>query len=268
VIDADLLKFLLIPGSEGEGMKKWQRVRRIVILVLPLACGVGLATCQLGVAQASGQRVETQAAPAAEQDGPSLVIQNDSDLPDTFPHATYEFKFRAHGGVPVLHWKLEKGALPPGIKLEEDGLLHGQPERSGEFQFTVSVTDGGKPQQAVQKGFVLRVRSALSLNWKTLARVSGNRIEGTVEVANTTSDDMDLTFYVLAVAENGRATALGYQHFVLRRGTLSKELPFGETLPHGGYVVRVDAVGEVAPKNLIYRENLQTPSALQVTVGP
>ena len=67
---------------------------------------------------------------------------------------------------------------------------------------------------------------------------------------------------------NGRATAIGYQHFVLRRGTTAMELPFGETLPHGGYVVHVDAVGEVAPKNLIYRERLQTPGALQVTVGP
>src|SRR5450631_2562010 len=249
-------------------MTKVRRVRRDGGLVVGLACVLGMAACQLDVVRAGDRQAETQGAQAAPQDGPSLVIQNDSDLPDTFPHATYEFKFRAHGGVPVLHWKLEKGALPPGIKLEEDGLLHGQPERSGEFQFTVSVTDGGKPEQAVQKGFVLRVRSALSVNGKTPARVSGSRIEGTVEVANTTPDDMDLTFYVLAVAENGRATAIGYQHFVLRRGTMSKELPFGETLPHGGYVVHVDAVGEVPPKNLIYRENLQTPSALQVTVGP
>jgi hypothetical protein len=87
-------------------------------------------------------------------------------------------------------------------------------------------------------------------------------------VSNTTADDVDLTFVVMAVASDGRATAIGYQHFVLRRGTMAKELPFGETLPHGGYVVHVDAVGEVAPKNLIYRERMQTPSALQVTVGP
>jgi hypothetical protein len=55
---------------------------------------------------------------------------------------------------------------------------------------------------------------------------------------------------------------------VLRRGTLDMELPFGETLPHGGYVVHVDAVGEVAAKNLIYREYLETPGPLQVMVGP
>jgi len=145
--------------------------------------------------------------------------------------------------------------------------VHGQPLRSGEFQFTLSVTENGNREKAVQKGFVLRVLSALTLNWKTPPRVDGNRIEGSVEVSNTSSDDMDLTFVAMAVASNGRATAIGYQHFVLQRGTIAMELPFGETLPYGGYVIHVDAVAEVAPKNLIYRQQLQTPSALQVTVG-
>lgn len=260
---------MLIPKIfQGGEMTQVHRARRVVELVLLLTCVIGMAACQVYVARAGEQQAESQGATAAPQDGPSLVIQNDSELPDTYPHAYYEMRFRAHGGVPVLHWRLEKGALPAGIKLEDDGLLHGQAERAGEFQFTVSVTDGGKPQQAVQKGFVLRVRSALTLNWKIPARVSGNRIAGSVEVSNTTPDDMDLTFIVLAVATNGRATAIGYQHFVLRRGTIAKELPFGETLPHGGYVVHVDAVGEVPPKNLIYREKMETPSVLQVTVGP
>jgi len=240
--------------------------RRVVGLVFVLACALGMGACQLGLAR--GMEPRDEGATAEPQDEPALVIQNEPELPDTYPHAYYEIRFRARGGVPVLHWKLEKGALPQGIKLEEDGLLHGQAERAGEFQFTLSVTDSGKPQQAVQKEFLVRVRSALSLNWKTPAKVSGNRIDGSVAVSNTTPDDIDLTFVVLAVATDGRATAIGYQHFLLRRGTLEKELPFGETLPHGGYEVHVDAVGEVAAKNLIFRERLQTPSALQVTVGP
>src|SRR5262249_50306208 len=125
-----------------------------------------------------------------------------------------------------------------------------------------------QPQQTVQKGFVLRVRSALTLDWKVPARVSGSRIEGSVEVGNTTPEDIDLTFIVLAVPANGRAVAIGYQHFVLRRGTPSMELPFGETLPRGGYVVHVDVVGEVPARRVIYRERLETPSMLQVNVGP
>jgi len=246
-------------------MTRVPKTSRLLDLLLLLACAVGMAGCQIDSARASGEQ-QPDASNAA--DAPTLVIQNDSNLPDTYPHAAYELRFRAQGGVPVLHWKLEKGALPPGINLEDDGLLHGQAEHAGEFQFTISVTDGGKPQLAVQKRFVLHVRAAFTLNWKTPAQVSGNRIEGSAVVSNSSPDDIDLTFVVLAVAGNGRATAIGYQHFLLRRGTIEKELPFGDTLPSGGYVVHVDAVGEVAPRNLIYRERLQTPAQLQITVAP
>jgi hypothetical protein len=197
-----------------------------------------------------------------------LLIQNDAELPDAYPRMPYEYRFHARGGVPVLQWRVEKGALPPGMKLDSDGRLHGAPEHKGDFQFTIAVRDGSNPQQAVQKGFTLHVRSAFSVAWKVPAHVNGNRIEGSVEVSNATPEDIDLTFIVMAIAPNGRATAIGYQHFVLPRGTTGKELPFGETLPRGGYLVNVDAVGEVAAQNLIYRERLQTPSALQVTPGP
>lgn len=238
------------------------RAQRGVLLSILAIC-VGVVGCQVDwMSGASEQTASGQAA-----DDRSLVIETDSELKDTYPHANYEMRFqvRGRGGV---HWRLEKGTIPPGLKLEEDGLLHGQPERTGEFQFTLSAWEGGHRDEAVQKGFTLRVRSALMLNWKNYAEVRGNRIDGSAEVSNTTPDDIDLTFIAVALPPNGRAVAIGYQHFVLRHGVVEKELPFGETLPHGGYVVRVDAVGEVAAKKQIYREYLQTPSALQVTVGP
>ena len=234
--------------------------RRSWILLL----GLLLAESSQIAVQAGGQQPDG----AEQQHEKEIKIVSDSALPETYPQAPYDVMLVAIGGVPPLHWRLEKGALPPGIKLVENGHLLGRAERMGEFQFTISVRDSGRPQAAVQKVFTLRVRSALDLRWKSPAHVEGNRIEGSAEVSNTTPDDIDLTFIVMAVPPNGRATAIGYQHFVLPRGTVGKELPFGETLPRGGYVVHVDAVGEVARKNLIYRDRLQTPSALQVTVGP
>ena len=225
------------------------------------AAAVGLTICG-ALAQA-----QSQEAPAEPSEN-ALVILNDSPLPETSPQAEVLVRFLTRGGVFPMHWRVERGALPPGIKLEDGGLLHGAAERAGEFQFTVSVRDSGNPQQAVEKQFLIRVRTAFTLDWNLPAHVSGNRIEGSVEVSNNTPDDIDLTFIVLAVAANGRATAIGYQHFPLLKGTTGKELPFGEGLPRGGYVVHVDAVGEVAPKKLIYRERMQTPGPLQVMVGP
>jgi hypothetical protein len=243
---------------------------------LAVVAGFAVGSWQLDVVDAGAPQKLLQAAAskarvpqaADSQNQNALTIETEAKLPDTFPKAPYEVRLSAHGGVPVLHWRFEKGMLPPGMKIEDDGLLHGTADRTGEFQFTATVTDGGKPQQSVQKQFLIRVRSAMTLNWKVPAHVTGNRITGSVEVSNTTPDDIDLTFVVMAVAGNGRATAIGYQRFSLPKGTQAKELPFGETLPHGGYVVHVDAVGEVAPKNLIYRERMQTPAPLQVTVGP
>ncbi len=224
--------------------------------------------CPWGLWHAVAQAQEPATHPAPDQSESELVIQNDSQLPDTSPHADYEVLFRARGGTPPLHWRVEKGALPPGMKLDDHGLLHGQPDHAGEFHFTIAVREASQPQEGVQKEFVLRVLAALSLRWKQAAHVNGNRIEGTAEVSNSTRDDIDLTFIVLAVPANGRAVAIGYQHFPLKRGTVDMELPFGETLPRGGYVVHVDAIGEVPSRNVIHRERMQTPAPLQVNVGP
>jgi hypothetical protein len=197
-----------------------------------------------------------------------LVIEPE-ELPQTYPHGDYHVQFQGRGNyVPVLQWKVQSGALPPGIKLEENGLLHGSAERAGEFQFMVSVRDGSQPQQAVQRGYVIKVVDAITIAWKKPPHVAGSRIEGSIEVSNAAADDVDLTFDVKAVAENGRATEIGYQHFPLKRGTIGMALPFGENLPHGAYTVNVTVVGEVARRNAIYREMLQTPAPLQVTVGP
>jgi hypothetical protein len=197
-----------------------------------------------------------------------LVIEP-AELPATYPLGTFQVNLRARGNyVPPLRWRVESGALPPGIKLEDNGVLHGEAERTGEFQFTVAVRDGNNPQQVVQKKFVIKVEEGLKLAWKVPAHVTGNRIDGSVEVTNATADDMDLTFDVKAVAEDGRATEIGYQHFPLKKGTVVMVLPFGETLPHGTYMVYVNLVGEVARRNAIYRQQMQTPAALQVVVGP
>ena len=200
--------------------------------------------------------------------GDGLLIEPEK-LPDTYPQEPYAVKLYAKGDyVPVLRWRVQSGALPPGIKLEENGELRGAAERAGEFEFVVAVRDGGKPQQAVQKVLMIKVVEALKVDWKVPAHVTANRIDGSVAVSNTSRDDMDLTFDVKAVAENGRATEIGYQHFPLKRGTVGMTLPFGETLPHGAYVIDVNVVGEVAKRNAIYRQRMQTPGPLQVVVGP
>lgn len=244
---------------------KCQRAGLSAIAVFVLAA----AGFQFGFPAFAEEQADTQINPPRTEADPSLVIDDRLLPPKTYLHAQYEFMFQARGNsVPPLHWRVEKGELPPGLTLEDNGVLHGEPVRTGEYHFTVSVTDNGRPQQSAHKDFLIEVIEALTVVWKTPAHVSGSRIEGSIEISNTTPEDIDLTFIVEAVAENGRATAIGYQHFLLRKGMTDMELPFGENLPHGGYVVNVDAIGEVAQRNVIFRRRLQTPARLQVVAGP
>jgi hypothetical protein len=247
--------------------------RNMKLGMTEFACRFGCSTvllAMLGLAASNGLAAPSdQDKDDQDKDGDASLIIEPTELPTTYPQGPYHVKFSGRGDyVPTLHWKILSGALPPGITLADDGLLQGTAQRAGEFHFVVAVMDGGQPQQAVQKGFVIKVLDAITLAWKAPAHVNGNRIEGSVEVSNTTVDDIDLTFDVKAVAENGRATEIGYQHFVLTKGTLGMTLPLGETLPHGNYVVNVTVVGEVAKRNAIYREQLQTPGPLHVAVGP
>jgi len=73
---------------------------------------------------------------------------------------------------------------------------------------------------------------------------------------------------IVAVAEDGRATALGYQHFPMRKASAEKEISFGENLPRGAYQVNVDAVAEVASSNTIYRARLEPKEKFRVEAGP
>jgi len=112
------------------------------------------------------------------------------------------------------------------------------------------------------------IATSLLLEWNQPPKVHDNRIDGSVQVSNGSSDTFDLTVVIVAVAENGRATAIGYEHFDLKPSPDSTKIPFGNTLPSGAYVIHADAIAEIAAKNAILRQRLQTPQPLHVTVGP
>jgi hypothetical protein len=222
---------------------------RLLLLLLFLPLLVGVANSQQGTGA-----------------GGELAVQTRS-LPNGFVRREYRRPLLAEGGVTPLKWEISTGALPRGLVLSADGLLSGVPGESGVFRFVVTVTDSGNPSHQRNQELALRVIAPLLVEWSRYPKVSGQRVEGTVKVSNQTDDDFDLTFVAVAVNENGRATALGYQRFTLKKGTIDMEIPFGENLPHGTYEVNVDAVGEVAATNTIDRTRL-VANKLDVQQGP
>jgi hypothetical protein len=206
---------------------------------------------------------------AAQQGGAPadpLTIRVDG-LPKGFAGQRYEFQLLAHGGGAPYTWEITDGKLPAGVDFHSDGVLHGVPTEIGTFGFTVKVRDSSSPGYEQQRKLTLTMLAGLVLEWGKYPAVNGKRVEGSVLVSNQTDKDFDLTFITVAVDVNGRATALGYQHFPLKQNTLSMEIPFGENLPPGSYQVSVDAVGE-SGASTIFRARLVPKEKMEVVGEP
>jgi hypothetical protein len=204
------------------------------------------------------------------QSVPPLTIADEA-LPSFDPGVEIRVPLSARGGVPPYHWSVTSGELPEGISLTPDGFLVGRPAKAGKagrFIYTVTVEDSAHPPNRVSKELQTVVSASLVLEWLRPPQVHGNRIDGAVQVSNGTTDDFDLTFIIVAINEIGRATALGYQHFTLKAGAANFQIPFGQTLPPGNYIVHADAVAEIPSRSKILRRLLETPAPLPVTQGP
>jgi hypothetical protein len=196
------------------------------------------------------------------------IVLSTAPLPKAFLRQPYHFKLEAQGGITPLRWEVTNGSPPEGIELAPDGTLSGAPTEVDSFHFVVTVSDNGRPVAQKKKEFVLDVVAPLVVEWSRKPRITGHRLEAAIRVSNQTGNDFDFTFIALAVNENGRATAVGYQHFILKKDTDEFEIPFAENLPQGAYDLNVDAVGEVESTNTIFRARLAPSGKLQVVQGP
>jgi hypothetical protein len=203
---------------------------------------------------------------AAQQTVPLGVV--DEPIPPLEANLDFHVFLHATGGVPPYLWLVASGDLPDGITLSPEGLLAGHPTKTGAFSCVLTVKDSGQPSHTINKKLKLSVEASLLLRWLREPKVTDDRIDGSLQVSNSSKETFDLTVVVVAIAENGRATAIGYEHFPLKPGTTNQEIPFGNTLPHGGYSIRADAIAEIPKRNVILRQGLETPKSLQVIQGP
>jgi hypothetical protein len=195
------------------------------------------------------------AQPASSPDAISITTKA---LPKALLWEPYTARVQASGGVEPYHWRLAGGSSPHGLWFSDEGVFTGGLNEPSEINFTLLVRDNGNPRQQAKQKLVLRTETPLTADWLRKAQVNGQRIDGAIKVSNHTGRDFDLTFVVLAVNDIGRATAIGYQHFPLKKNTVDMEIPFGETLSPGNYAVNVDVVAEEPVSRNIFRARLVT----------
>lgn len=78
----------------------------------------------------------------------------------------YEIRLEATGGMAPYTWTVPTSTLPPGLQLQDDGLLFGALEAPGEYMFGVQVQDNAG--QVDNKGYTLLAFEQLSVGTRTL----------------------------------------------------------------------------------------------------
>jgi hypothetical protein len=73
----------------------------------------------------------------------SFLCVTTQSVPDARRGSAYTYTLQAAGNTGSVLWKLESGALPPGLQLDSrTGLLSGTPDKApGTYDFTVSAED-------------------------------------------------------------------------------------------------------------------------------
>src|SRR5207244_996215 len=90
-----------------------------------------------------------------------LSITTAPALPDGASGAAYAVTLAGTGGTPPYAWSVTAGSLPPGLTLEgPTGALTGTPSASGNFNFTVTLTDSASV--TAQKQFTLAIGQGLT----------------------------------------------------------------------------------------------------------
>ena len=73
----------------------------------------------------------------------------------------YRLKLRTTGGVAPVKWKVTKGPLPKGIKLDRaTGVLSGKPTKAGKYKITVEATDSLKVKSTTSFTIVVQAPPA------------------------------------------------------------------------------------------------------------
>ena len=177
-------------------------------------------------------------------------------LPAPVAGEKYDVQLRAIGGQPPYRWTIQGGtALPSGLSLDPNsGRITGMPQSSDEFSVLVEVADSAEPPLTHRKLLVAQSGAPLTVRWTVRPHIVANNIAGAVRVANGSHETVDTTVIVMAVNENGRATAFRYERLNLPPGKETPDLAFDVSLPVGQYVAHVDATGEVPEKKAIYRD--------------
>ena len=124
----------------------------------------GLTTLEVGQSSEFTVRVTDSGTPSgfADKQFTIKVIEGvaitTSTIQKALQFAPYEASLEGLGGISPYTWSVLSGNLPQGISLDRNtGVISGTPSESGQFNFTVEMTDSSDPAKTNTRAFVLEV---------------------------------------------------------------------------------------------------------------
>lgn len=104
----------------------------------------------------SGCGITDLVGPTHETDDESRPVSITTEhLPSAVQGVAYEKHLTAEGGDGSYSWSLVDGALPDGLDLSADGVIHGSPAQAGAVTFTLRVESGD--DQKADRSYTLSV---------------------------------------------------------------------------------------------------------------
>jgi len=94
---------------------------------------------------------------------PPLAVATTS-LPGGTAGTAYSATLNATGGTTPYTWSLASGTLPAGMSLQGSGLLSGTTNQTGQFSFTVQVTDSSSTKENATQPLVLTISAVVNGN--------------------------------------------------------------------------------------------------------
>jgi hypothetical protein len=121
----------------------------------------------------------------------SLIEITTTLLPEITAGTAYDAPVDGVGGTTPYHWSISTGTLPSGISLGgSTGVFTGTTSKTGQFNFTVKLTDSSSPAQSVSQALSVTVVPAQSTVADFYVATDGNdNWSGTLAAPNSKGTD-------------------------------------------------------------------------------
>lgn len=84
-------------------------------------------------------------------------------LPNGSMANPYNYILSGAGGYGTLQWNVTAGQLPPGVSLSSAGVLNGTPTASGDYTFTVTLSDQSTPIRSASQQYTVSIGTVMKV---------------------------------------------------------------------------------------------------------